>query len=343
MCQPGSPRQARWRELDALLRRVDAAGLRSLGPDVLERLVVLYRAATADLARAQTEGWPRQVREYLNELVARAHGRVYAAQPRARVGLLAYFFGAVPMTFRRRWHYVAAATLLTVAVALAFYVAVRSDPALGHELLGSFADDLEHFATSDDPAGHYFADQPFVQYLGGGAFSAYLFLHNLRVAVLCFATGVTFGLGTLYLLLANAMMLGAFFAVGANVGGLAKLTSVVAPHGALELPAIFIAAGGGLLMAHALISPGKWRRADALRMAARDALALLLSAAPLFLAAGIIEGNISPRFSGFFGNDTVRFVFAVAVFIVMLLYILWGDRLLPESAKRRIPAVPPWP
>ncbi|MCD6352579.1 MAG: stage II sporulation protein M [Armatimonadetes bacterium] len=341
--QSTSPRQQRWHELDGLLRRIDARGLDGLGPDGLERLTVLYRAATADLARAQSEKWPRQVQDYLNELVARAHGRIYAAQPRSRVGLRAYFLGVVPTTFRRRWPYVAASTVLTLAIAVIFYMGVRHDPALAHELMGDFADMLEDFAASGKSAGHYFADQESVQYLGGASFSTFLFLHNLKVAVLCFAFGVVYGLGTLYLLVTNAMMLGVFLAVGANGGAGLRFLSIIAPHGALELPAIFIAAGGGLLMGHALINPGKWRRADALRMAARDALALLVTTVPLFLAAGIIEGNISPRFRGLFGSDAVRFAFALGMFTVMLLYVLLGDRILSAGLRRRIPPPPPWP
>jgi uncharacterized membrane protein SpoIIM required for sporulation len=295
------------------------------------------------LARAQTEGWPRPIQEYLNELVGRAHSRVYAAQPRSRIGFVTYFFGVIPTTFRRRWPYPAVSAALSIAVAAAVYLSVRQDPALGHEIFGSFAEAVEEFATSDKPAGHYFAEQPFVRYLGGSAFSAFLFLHNFKIAVLCFAAGVLLGLGTIYLLVANAMMIGTFFAVGANCGALKKLVSVVAPHGALELPAIFIAAGGGLLIAHAIIKPGKWRRADALRLAARDALPLLVSTAPMFLAAGIIEGNLSPGFGGFFNNDTVRFSFAFGVFVLMVLYLLRGDSLLSEDRRRLVPKPPPWP
>lgn len=324
------------------MHQAETRGLASLGPDGLERLCVLYRAAASDLARSRTEGWPQPVQHYLNELVARAHSRIYASRPRSRIGLLSYFFGIIPATFRRRWGYVLVSLLITVAVGAMAYWGVRRDPALAHELLGSMADAIEEFARGDQAAGQYFADQPFVRYLGGGAFSAFLFLHNLKVAVMVFVAGVTFGLLTFYLLVVNALMLGVFFAVGANAGALGKLASVVAPHGALELPAVFLAAGGGLLMAHALVRPGRWRRADALRIAARDALALLAAAAPLFLAAGIIEGNLSPRFRGLFASDPVRFLFSAVVFVVMLAYLVAGDRLLPPSRRPR-QHTPPWP
>jgi len=314
-----------------------------LGPDGLERLTVLYRSAAADLARAQSEGWPRQVRDYVNELVARAHARIYAVQPRSGLGLRVYFFGMVPAVFRRRWRYLAASTALTVAVAVMSYAGVRWEPRFAHELLGGFAEAVEEFARSGEAAGRYFADQPFVQYLGGGSFSAFLFVHNLQVAVQAFALGITAGLGTLFVLLSNGMMIGAFLAIGANEEALGRLLSVAAPHGALEIPAIMIAGAGGLLMGHAIISPGRWRRADALKLAARDALALLVSTVPMFLAAGIIEGNLSPRFRGLFGSDEVRFGFALGMLTVLGLYVWGGDKLLPPELRRRVPPPVPWP
>lgn len=304
---------------------------------------MLYRSAVADLARARSEGWPGQVRDYVNDLVAKAHARIYAVQPRSGLGMRVYFFGVVPAVFRRRWRYLASSVLLTLAVALVSYVGVRREPVLARELLGGFAEAIEEFARSGEAAGHYFADQPFVKYLGGGSFSAFLFLHNLQVAVQAFALGVTAGLGTLFVLLSNGMMIGAFLAIGANEGALGRLLSVVAPHGALEIPAILIAGAAGLLMGHAIVSPGRWRRADALRLAARDALALLVGSAPMFLAAGIIEGNLSPRFSGVFGSDQVRFGFALGMLGVLGLYLWGGDKLLPPELRRRVPPPVPWP
>jgi uncharacterized membrane protein SpoIIM required for sporulation len=343
---PFSPRQARWRELDSLLKQAAQRGLASLGPDGLERLTLLYRTATADLAAAQSEGWPRAVVEYLNELVARAHALIYAVQPRSRLGLLTYFFGVVPLTFRRRWRYVAASAGLNIAIALIAFLAVRQDPALAHQWLGPFAEAVEDFARGHRAAGAYFADQPLVKYLGGGALSAFLFLHNLQVALAAFALGALPLVGTLglfYLLLVNAMMVGVFLALGANEAALSKLAAVIAPHGALELPAIFLAQAGGLLMSHAFINPGPWRRVDAWRMAAQDALALLAGAVPLLLAAGLIEGNISPLFRWPFASEPVRLVFALVMFIVAALYLARGEVVLSQQRRERLPPPPPWP
>lgn len=283
------------------------------------------------------------MRDYLNDLVVRAHAKVYAVQPRRRLGLLVYFFGVVPTTFRRRWPYVAVSTGLSVAVALIGYFGVRHDPALAHQLLGNFSDVVEQFAKSGHTAGHYFSDREDIKALGGASLSTFLFLHNLKVALGAFAGGVLAGTITLIMLIENGMMLGVFLAIGANAGALGRLVSVVAPHGALELPAIFIAGAGGLLMGHSLVNPGKWRRGDALRLAARDALPLFLSSAPLFFAAGIIEGNISPQFQGFFADDTTRFIFACIMLCVMLAYLCLGDRLLDPMRRRRIPPGPDWP
>ncbi len=230
----------------------------------------------------------------------------------------------------------AAATGITLAVAAITFAGVCRDPALATELMGPFAEQVRQFAEAETPAGRYFADQAFVKALGGARFSAFLFTHNLKVALLAFALGVSLGVLTVAVLISNAIMLGAFIAIGVNVGHGTKLLSVIAPHGALELPAIFIAAGAGLLIGHAMIAPGRWRRVDALRIVAKDALNLLVVTVPLFLAAGIIEGNISPRFRGLFASDIARFGFACLVFAVMAAYLLAGDRLLPPHRRTKL-------
>ena len=62
----------------------------------------------------------------------------------------------------------------------------------------------------------------------------------------------------------NGMLIGVV-AVACHRAGLSlSLWSFVAPHGALELPAIFIAGGAGLLLAKGLLAPGMLPRRDSL-------------------------------------------------------------------------------
>ncbi len=123
---------------------------------------MLYRQATAALARANSQGRDAdqgrdaEMIEYLNQLVGRAHGLVYGqrSRPPVRIG---HLFGVeIPRTFRENWRYVAVATGITVVVAALAYLLVSIDYRWSARLLGpGFPEAIEDFATSDKPAGEY--------------------------------------------------------------------------------------------------------------------------------------------------------------------------------------------
>jgi uncharacterized membrane protein SpoIIM required for sporulation len=114
------------------------------------------------------------------------------------------------------------------------------------------------------------------------------------VAFLAYALGATFGVGTVMVLLFNGAILGATVAIVAAHGSLEALLSYVLPHAGVELTAIVFSAAAGLHIGAALLSPGWRRRRDALAMAARESLSLVLGSAALLIVAGIVEGWISP-------------------------------------------------
>ena len=93
--------------------------------------------------------------------------------------------------------------------------------------------------------------------------------------------------------------------------------SFVVPHGTLELPAIFMAGGAGLLMAKGLLAPGFLSRRDSLTEAAAVAVRLVLGVIPMLVVAGIIEGFISPT------DIPVRLKFAlgVSMFVLLAAYV----------------------
>jgi uncharacterized membrane protein SpoIIM required for sporulation len=96
------------------------------------------------------------------------------------------------------------------------------------------------------------------------------------------------------------------------------LWSFVAPHGALELPAIFIAGGAGLLLGRGLVAPGTLPRGEALRLHAGTAVRLVIGVIPLLIVAGVIEGFVSPVAI----EPDVKFVIGAAMLILLALYLL---------------------
>ena len=148
--------------------------------------------------------------------------------------------------------------------------------------------------------------------------------NNISVSFLAFALGMTFGLGTTYIMAFNGLLVGTLAAL-CHMNGLdVAFWSFVLPHGVIELTAIFIAGGGGLLLATALVAPGDLPLKDALIHRGREAGRLICGCVPLLVVAGIIEGFFSPAHI----PAVFKFFLAGLLFILLLLYLL-----LPSSIR----------
>ena len=118
--------------------------------------------------------------------------------------------------------------------------------------------------------------------------------NNIQVAFLAFGGGVLLGLYTVWIMIFNGLILGGITGLTAHYGVGFELWTFVIGHGVIELSTIFIAGGSGLMLGWAIIRPGLMSRRDALTIAARKAVRLVIGCVPLLVIAGVIEGFISP-------------------------------------------------
>jgi uncharacterized membrane protein SpoIIM required for sporulation len=150
--------------------------------------------------------------------------------------------------------------------------------------------------------------------------------NNLSVGFMTFALGITGGLGTLYMLLFNGLLLGVI-GMACHLSGMSlQLWSFVAPHGVLELPAIFLAGGAGLRIGAGLLFPGYLPRRESLARGGTDAVQLLLGSIPILVIAGVIEAFVSPTGLAI----GLKFALAGALFILLLVYLFGAS---PATAK----------
>jgi uncharacterized membrane protein SpoIIM required for sporulation len=119
--------------------------------------------------------------------------------------------------------------------------------------------------------------------------------NNVQVTYMVFAYGITAGVMTLLALVFNGVGIGAGFALYANHGVFHLIRDFVIAHSVLELSAICIAAGGGFLLGMALLLPGARTRREAFVINGRRSVRLISASTLMLLAAGTIEGLISPR------------------------------------------------
>lgn len=119
--------------------------------------------------------------------------------------------------------------------------------------------------------------------------------NNVRIDFQCFAGGLVFGLGSIFFLVYNGLMIGAVAGHLTQVGYIETFWGFVAGHSAFELTGAVLSGAAGLRLGLALIAPGRRRRGAALREAASRALGLIYGAAALTFLAAFIEAFWSPN------------------------------------------------
>lgn len=279
-------RRDSWQELSDLLDR-SQKGMQQLSPEAVNRLGSLYRAATSDLALAQRDFPENKVTVYLNQLVGRGHAVVYRGEPMAKRRLWHFVQVGFPRAFRGTWPFILAAALLMLIPALLAGWMTAWQPEASVWLLPAQVQELipmieDQELWTDVPVG----ERPYT--------SSFIMQNNIRVAFMAFGSGVLAGLGTVWIMVFNGLLLGGLTGLTAHYGVGFDLWTFVIGHGVIELSVIFIAGGAGLSLGWAIIQPGLLRRRDALAQAARQSVRLIVGSVPLLVLAGTIEGFISP-------------------------------------------------
>jgi uncharacterized membrane protein SpoIIM required for sporulation len=275
-----------WKQLDVLLSTVERKGWKSLTARDISTLASLYRSTAADLARAQTHQVGQTLIHGLQSLTSRAYSQIYQGSRRQEWrSVLDFYRWGFPAMVQQTIVYTALATaMFGMGMVVAWWFSWRDPSFLAlvvpDELIVKVRDRGELWM------GSIVGTEPVA--------SSEIMINNLLVSFRVVAGGLTAGLFTTWAMVANGVLIGA---VGCLVGH-NKLAypfwAFVFPHGSLELPAIFLAGGAGLLIARALLFPGQYHRVDAFKVFGMQAAQLVYGIVPMLVIAGTIEGFFSP-------------------------------------------------
>lgn len=283
-------RQAAWRELGEIVDLAQRRGQKKLGAAKALRLLDLYRQTSSDLARLRTLKLDSELERKINRLVIRAHGQIYMGRESSRSSqwsMVDFFVRRLPEVFRQTWRYTLFAFILCSAVYGMAYILVQQHPEIIADIMGGMESEFTGPKKPEDIIDRF-------QQTHSSVLSASVTTNNIQVAMLAFAMGITFGLGTLYVLIVNSAMLGGIAGAFARSDIESVLWATILPHGALELSAIVVAGAAGLVIGHALWAPGRRTRSRALQEQAIPAAQLAIGLVPAFIVAGFFEGFVTP-------------------------------------------------
>jgi len=318
----------RWEAFANELTQTRRRGLDALAEHEVTAFVESYREVATDLARLRTadRGRGGDAVFTLSRLVSSGHNLLYRrpSQGLARIGT--FLAIEIPRELRRSWRHILVASALLFVPAIGTVVAIVRDPTLATRMLppGMIARAEEGQRRGQSGADYL----PNGEEEKGSALSAFLMTNNIRVSLVAFAGGITAGVLTVYALVFNGIA-----ALGAGVGlyitkGIgAQILGFVAAHGVLELSAICISGGAGLLLATAMLVPGDRTRREALVSNGMRSLHLVACVIIFLILAGLIEGNISPSKL----PDSAKYATAVITAIFIVWYVLLGRQ--PATAR----------
>jgi uncharacterized membrane protein SpoIIM required for sporulation len=320
-----------WEELEALVARARRQ-IGRMTPAELARLDVLYRRTTVHLAQVGTRTRDMPLIEYLNHLTAAAHSVIYLPPANSLSSLLTRTSRFVTEGFARSvartWRYHAASAVLVLGGAVVAYFAASGDTLAAYALSmpgdnrlpGSTPEHLRSVLTSGREQG---SGSKFL-------FASFLFAHNLKVGLLSLCFGVLAGVPTIYLLVYNGMLLGAFTALHHRAGIYTDYWAWILPHGVTEISAIVLCGGVGLLLGKSVLSPGDLTRTESLRRAGNEAVPVCLGVAGMLVLAAIIESFL--RQSHLSSED--RLIFAAVSAAAWIAYLARGV-VIERGARRR--------
>lgn len=304
-----------WERLATAVEQARANGISGLGVARLRVMHDDYRRTAADLAYSQTHYPGSPTTEYLNALVAQAHGELFGTRPERRGALRRFLFHGYPGLVRRHVASIGwAAGMLFGGAALGYVLAYVNYGLAGFFVPPVFLESVGDQAARGAPVETVAAIAPLL--------SAIITINNIQVSFFAFAGGMIFGVVTAYTLVRNGLMLGVLAALYAQAGLSLEFWSLIIPHGALELTAICVAGGAGLVLGKALLLPGDLTRTQAVRAVAKEAAMLVLGTIPMFVVAGLIEGFFTPISL----DPVVKLVAGFGVLGIAVLYVVAGSR-----------------
>ena len=266
-----------WQRLDTLASQRHLSGAQS------DELVRLYQEVATHLSTVRSVAPDPSVVSRLSDVLGRARAAIAGAHDPALSDVARFLVLSLPAAlYRIRWWTVGVMAVF-VAIAVVAGVQVFTDP--GAQAAMGSPGELRTLAEESFAA--YYSENP------AGSFAALVWTNNAVIAALCVAFGIT-GVLPVYILVSNAVSVGAIGGVLALYDGMDIFFQLILPHGLLELTAVFVAGGAGLKIFWSMIDPGGRPRGQALSEEGRSLFTVAIGLVGVLAVSGLIEAFVTP-------------------------------------------------
>ena len=268
-----------WDRLDQLIKR-----RRSLSGAEIDELVELYQRVSTHLSMLRSASSDSLLIGRLSSLVARARSAVTGAHAPLTNTFVRFWTVSFPVVAYRTWRWWLATAVLFFIVVVVMASWVAGNPEV-QTAVGT-PSDIDQLINHDVES--YYSEHPAL------SFALQVWINNSWVAAQCIALSVLLGLPIPLVLFENAANVGVIGGLMFHAGKGGLLLGLLAPHGLLELTAVFLAAATGMRLGWSVISPGDRPRGQVLAEHGRAVVSVAVGLVAVLLVSGLIEALVTP-------------------------------------------------
>ena len=306
--------EKKWLRYESLLEE----DRKSIHPD---ELASLYIEVTDDLSYAKTHYPESKTTQYLNQIAAKLHSEIYKNKKERKFRFISFWREEVPLVMADNQRNLFFSFLIFAVGVLMGAVSTANDASFARLILQDrYVNMTLANIEKDNPMAVY-------ESMSSDDMFAAITINNIRVSFIAFIGGLSFSVLTVWALWRNGVMLGTFHVFLAQNKVLGTSLVTVYIHGTLEISAIIIAGSAGLLMGKALLFPKTRKRSEALLIAAKKGIKIIIGLVPVFIMAGFLESFVTRFGDGHIGQGgLVAYLTAINIGMFFISFYAFNKR-----------------
>ncbi len=293
-----------------------------------------------DLAYAKTFYPQSKVTKWINGIAAATYQKIYQNKKEKYSRLAAFWKTELPMVmYKHRKVLYFTFGLFMLFVALAVWSSTEDYKFVGGFLSEGYVQMTEENISNGDPFGVYRDGDKFSMF-------ARIMFNNMLIFFLQYTGGILFGLGTLYWVFKDGLLIGTFQSLFFLKGIGWKSVMVIWMHGTIEISCMILSSMAGFILAKGLMFTGTYSWKESFKIHAKDSIKLIIALIPLTVLAAFIESYITYLMSNAFDNDSNASIpvwLGAVLLIGMMGGVVWYFVIYPFKVAKHSAALSPDP
>ena len=280
-----------------------------------DELAELYLEVTDHLGYAHTFFPNSAASAYLNELSTKAHQKIYKTKKESRGKIFAFFLKEFPLFFYQYQRQLLLSFFVFALFSIAGAFSAARDGSFARAIMGdAYMNMTMENIANDDPMAVYKKMNEMNMFLG-------ITVNNIQVALTTFVLGVFLGIGSLFMLMRNAVMLGSFQYFFYEQGLFWESARTIWIHGTIEISVIIVAGCAGLVVGNGILFPKTYTRLQSFIRGTKAGLKIVISTVPFFIIAGFLEGFVTRKTH--MPDWLAIFIIGISLSLILFYYVIY--------------------